>query len=93
MSRSSQVTLASSASAIALLAVALTPQIAAAQTAAPAASAQDETQVDEIVVTGFRSSLQQALSIKRNEAGAVDAILAEDIADFPDQNLAEAIQA
>ncbi|WP_309629836.1 TonB-dependent receptor [Brevundimonas sp.] len=95
MSRSSQVkvTLASSASAIAMLAVAVTPQIAAAQTAAPAATAaQDETQVDEIVVTGFRSSLQRALSIKRNEAGAVDAILAEDMADFPDQNLAEAIQ-
>ncbi|WP_052689586.1 TonB-dependent receptor plug domain-containing protein [Brevundimonas sp. KM4] len=48
--------------------------------------------VDEIVVTGFRSSLQQALNIKRREAGAVDAILAEDMADFPDQNLAEAIQ-
>lgn len=95
MSRSSQVrvTLASSASAIAMLAVAFTPQIAAAQTAPEAPATQDDaTQVDEIVVTGFRSSLQQALNIKRNEAGAVDAILAEDMADFPDQNLAEAIQ-
>ena len=87
-----RVTLASSASAIAMLAVGFAPQIAAAQTAPAAAPAQEETQVDEVVVTGFRSSLQQALSIKRNEAGAVDAILAEDIADFPDQNLAEAIQ-
>ena len=90
MSRFSHVTLASSASAIALLACALAPQTAAAQTA-PAAQ-EEATEVDEIVVTGFRSSLQQALSIKRNEAGAVDAILAEDMADFPDQNLAEAIQ-
>ena len=72
---------------------------AVAQTApAPQAAAQDVAQddgaatVDDIVVTGFRSSLQQALSIKRREAGAVDAILAEDMADFPDQNLAEAIQ-
>ncbi len=67
---------------------------ASAQTApAPAPAQPDEaTEVEEIVVTGFRSSLQQALNIKRNEAGAVDAILAEDIADFPDQNLAEAIQ-
>jgi TonB-dependent receptor len=55
-------------------------------------AAQDATVVDEIVVTGFRFSLQQALNIKRREAGAVDAILAEDMADFPDQNLAEAIQ-
>lgn len=93
MSRSSQVrvTLASSASAIAMLACALTPQAAAAQTA-PAPAQDEASEVDQIVVTGFRSSLQQALSIKRNEAGAVDAILAEDIADFPDQNLAEAIQ-
>jgi TonB-dependent receptor len=61
--------------------------------ASPASSPQDDaTQIDDVVVTGFRSSLQQALNIKRREAGAVDAILAEDIADFPDQNLAEAIQ-
>jgi TonB-dependent receptor len=65
---------------------------ASAQTAQTPAPADSATQVDEIVVTGFRSSLQQALNIKRREAGAVDAILAEDIADFPDQNLAEAIQ-
>ncbi|NSX32910.1 TonB-dependent receptor [Brevundimonas vesicularis] len=71
---------------------------AAAAQAVPASepvtqdAAQDATVVDEIVVTGFRSSLQQALNIKRREAGSVDAILAEDMADFPDQNLAEAIQ-
>ncbi|HEX8661999.1 MAG TPA: TonB-dependent receptor plug domain-containing protein, partial [Brevundimonas sp.] len=95
MSRSSQVrvTLASSASAIAILAVSFAPQMAAAQTAPADPVAQDEaTEIDEVVVTGFRSSLQRALNIKRQEAGAVDAILAEDIADFPDQNLAEAIQ-
>ncbi|KHL24392.1 hypothetical protein PK98_10005 [Croceibacterium mercuriale] len=46
----------------------------------------------EIVVTGFRGSLDRALNIKRNEAGAVDTILAEDMADFPDLNLAESIQ-
>ena len=55
--------------------------------------AEDQaTTVDEVVVTGFRSSLAQALNVKRREAGAVDVIVAEDIADFPDQNLAEAIQ-
>ncbi|NPB27315.1 TonB-dependent receptor plug domain-containing protein, partial [Shigella sonnei] len=46
----------------------------------------------EIVVTGFRASLANALNIKRKEAGVVDAISAEDIADFPDTNLAESIQ-
>lgn len=47
---------------------------------------------DEIVVTGFRGSLAQGIDIKRREVGAVDAIVAEDIADMPDQNLAESIQ-
>lgn len=48
--------------------------------------------LEEIVVTGFRASLANSLNIKRNEAGVVDAISAEDIADFPDTNLAESIQ-
>jgi TonB-dependent receptor len=53
------------------------------------AHAQDE---EEIVVTGFRGSLQAAVDIKRREVAAVDAIVAEDIADFPDLNLSESIQ-
>ena len=52
----------------------------------------DVTEVDEIVVTGFRASLSNALNLKRNESGMVDAIQAEDIADFPDLNLAESLQ-
>jgi len=47
---------------------------------------------DEIVVTGFRASLDKALDQKRNATGAVDVIVAEDIAKFPDQNLAESLQ-
>ncbi|WP_262692677.1 TonB-dependent receptor [Kordiimonas aestuarii] len=59
--------------------------------------AQDEATVtadplEEIVVTGYRSSLQAALNVKKNTVSAVDAIVAEDIAKFPDQNLAEALQ-
>lgn len=55
-------------------------------------SDEDSTTVDEIVVTGFRASLQSAIAAKRNETGVVDVIKAEDIADFPDNNLAESIQ-
>ena len=62
-----------------------------AQTA-PAADAEGTSEVEQIVVTGYRSSLSKALGVKRASIGAVDAILAEDIAAFPDQNLAEAIQ-
>lgn len=52
----------------------------------------EQGEVEEIVVTGFRESLSQALDVKREQIGAVDAIVAEDIADFPDLNLAESLQ-
>ena len=57
------------------------------------AQAQDEPAAEEeIVITGFRGSLAAALDVKREENGAVDVIMAEDIADFPDLNLSESIQ-
>jgi len=49
-------------------------------------------EVDAVVVTGYRASLQSALNIKRQSDVMVDAINAEDIADFPDANLAESLQ-
>src|SRR5688572_11792201 len=42
--------------------------------------------------SGFRGALEKALDKKRSEIGVVDAIVAEDIADFPDLNLAESLQ-
>jgi iron complex outermembrane recepter protein len=48
--------------------------------------------VEEVIVTGFRGSLEQSLNLKRNSAGSVDSIHAEDIANFPDNNLAESLQ-
>ncbi len=46
----------------------------------------------EIVVTGIRNSLQGALSAKRDAAQVLDAISAEDIGQFPDKNIGEALQ-
>lgn len=46
----------------------------------------------DIVVTGFRQSVASALNAKRHASGEVDVIKAEDIAQFPDNNLAESIQ-
>lgn len=63
---------------------------AEAQTAGQTAPADGAT--DEIVVTGFRGALARAIDVKRNATGVVDSIMAEDIADFPDLNLAESIQ-
>lgn len=68
-------------------AIALT---AAGQGYAQEASA--ENTLEEVVVTGFRGSLQSSLNTKRDSVGVVDAIYAEDIADFPDNNLAESLQ-
>lgn len=66
-----------------------------AQATAAAAQAQDApsmTELDSIQVVGYRASLERALDIKRESVGSVDAIVAEDIAKFPDQNIAESLQ-
>jgi TonB-dependent receptor len=55
-----------------------------------AAFAQDDA--EEIVVTGIKASLQNAMNIKREAAGVVDAISSEDMGKMPDSNLAESLQ-
>lgn len=45
--------------------------------------------LEEIVVTGFRSSLANSTNDKRNATGFQDSIFAEDIGKFPDTNIAE----
>jgi iron complex outermembrane receptor protein len=54
-------------------------------------AATDEVTAD-IIVTGFRGSIQSSLNEKRQSDQQIDAINAEDIADFPDANLAESLQ-
>jgi iron complex outermembrane receptor protein len=48
--------------------------------------------LEEVIVTGYRKSLNAALDQKRDSVGEVDTIVAEDIAAFPELNLAESIQ-
>ena len=48
--------------------------------------------IEEVVVRGVRGSLSRALDQKRDAIGVVDGIAAEDIADFPDLNIGEALQ-
>ncbi len=74
--------LARSASALAVAACLAVPGVAYAQ----------DTEEPDIVVTGIRASLDQSIAIKRDAAGVVDAISAEDIGKFPDTNLAESLQ-
>ncbi len=53
--------------------------------------AQSE-ELEEVVVTGIRSSLANALEEKRNANNLVEVIIAEDIGKLPDQNLAEVLE-
>lgn len=56
------------------------------------ASTAAEAEANAIVVTGYRQSLREAIDIKRETIGFSDSIVATDIADFPEQNLSEALQ-
>ena len=54
---------------------------------------QDEQGVlEEVIVTGVRYSLTEAVQVKRQSMEIVDAIVAEDLGKFPDNNVVEAMQ-
>src|SRR5215469_8098998 len=55
---------------------------------APQAAGGGAAPVENVVVNGFKASLEKALDMKRNALDSSDSILAEDIAKFPDLNLA-----
>ena len=68
------------------------------------AQTQDQTQetskegndtappLPEVVVTGVRRSLENAIATKRDADSVVDAISAEDVGKFPTENVAESLQ-
>jgi iron complex outermembrane receptor protein len=89
MTNNSTLQLRAAASPIALC---LAAMLAAAPAVAQEQSNDQTTTVDEVVVTGLRASLASALNEKRRSNTIVDVINAEDIADFPDANLAESLQ-
>ncbi|WP_258405489.1 TonB-dependent receptor [Shewanella sp. FJAT-52076] len=51
-----------------------------------------EGNIEVIQVKGIRGSQAKSMELKRQSAGVVDAISAEDIGKFPDTNLAESLQ-
>jgi TonB-dependent receptor len=69
-----------------------TAPVAPDQASTVARQQSEANNENTIVVTGFRRSINEALNIKREATSQVDAIVAEDIAKFPDQNLAESLQ-
>ncbi|MFN3516616.1 MAG: TonB-dependent receptor [Novosphingobium sp.] len=77
--------LAIASSAIAFSAIAL-PSAALAQDPAAADDA-----ADEIIVTGFRASLESAVNKKKSSDQIVESVSAEDIGKLPDASIAESI--
>jgi iron complex outermembrane recepter protein len=61
-----------------------------AQTA-PQATTTSSDDLQEVTVTGIRASLQKSMDIKQQAVGVVDAISSEDIGQFPDANIGDAI--
>jgi iron complex outermembrane receptor protein len=60
------------------------------QTASQASEKSDDLQ--EVVVTGYRQSLQTALDAKRISLLPIESVAAEDIGKMPDNNVAESLQ-
>ena len=71
---------------------ALTPITTLAQDAADQAQDAEEAVLEEVIVTGIKASLDNAAAIKRQSDTIVDAITAEDIGLFSDNNIGEALQ-
>lgn len=56
-------------------------------------NSKTDNELEVINVTGsYSKSLEKAVDIKRSSVGFSDSVVATDIADFPEQNLAEALQ-
>ena len=55
------------------------------------AQENEQEEVEEVIVSGVKSSLKDAIDIKRKNVGVVDALTAQDLGKFPDGNLAEAL--
>ncbi len=66
-------------------------QARAADQAAPSSSGDQVSDVDSVVVTGIRRSLQDAIAVKRQSFSVVEAISAEDIGKLPDESIADSL--
>ncbi len=62
-----------------------------AQTDTAAQQAQAESEPGDIVVTGFRAALENAVAEKKNRDLVVESVSAEDIGKLPDASIAESI--
>ena len=82
--------------ASAVMAAAETASTPAADSPAPAApaaaNASPPQQLEEVVVTGLRASLEKALDVKKNATVVLDSISASELGRFPDSDVADSLQ-
>lgn len=76
------------------LSACIASQLAAAADPAPGPnqSAARTDDLTEIIVTGYRESLESALNRKRESIQPIESVVAEDIGKMPDQNVSESLQ-
>jgi iron complex outermembrane receptor protein len=68
-------------------------QSAMAQTAASAsATSTAGEEMDEVIVTGVRASLEKSLEVKRNANSRLEVVTAEDVGKLPAHNVADALR-
>ena len=89
--RSSRFAALSTASSLALCALAVQPAFAQSVDETDASATAAETE-DEIIVSGYRKSLETSQNIKREANTFVDVLSAEDIGALADRSVAEALQ-
>jgi iron complex outermembrane receptor protein len=65
------------------------PQAATAQAAPPPADTKTDTA--DIVVTGYRASLRNAIAVKKISTSIVESLSAEDVGKLPDVSIADAL--
>jgi len=63
-----------------------------AQTSGDATTSNQNEQLQEVVVTGIRASLEQSIELKRSADSVVDVVTAEDIGKMPDKNIADSLK-
>jgi iron complex outermembrane recepter protein len=64
----------------------------AAQGTTDNARTGDDQSLEAVVVTAQREALREAQEIKMDSMGVVDSVSAEEAGQFPDQNIADALQ-
>ena len=76
---------------LAALAVSAMPAAGFAQTQGNASVSDEGTAVTDVIVVGARRAEQAASERKKRAATAIDSIVADDVGQFPDKSIGEAV--